>query len=246
MTPVYSPAIGVWTTPDGHTATFEYRQDTSDWNTISSVMAPHDEYRVPSGVSGWALDIGAHLGAVTIALLLDNPELRVIAVEPVPDNARLARRNLELNGLTERCVVIEGAVGGPGDESVTVYYGYSGNETAEHHAFIGNSSLAYDNGGMLPHEERIYPAHTLSDLLRLTEYTRITWAKIDCEGGEWSFLQDPAVDLVDTWVGEWHPVRGKVRADIEPLLGKTHHLTFSIPDGVDYEIGPGEFRGIRR
>ena len=83
----YALALGPWTTPHGHPASFYYRAETNDWNTISSTMAPHDEYAIPSGLSGVAVDLGAYLGSVAIGLALDNPDLRVIAVEPVPPNA---------------------------------------------------------------------------------------------------------------------------------------------------------------
>lgn len=240
----YEPATGTWMTPHGHAVTLEYRLDTNDSNTISSCMGPNDEYGIPSGLRGCALDIGAYLGSVTIALLMDNPDLYVTAVEPVPDNVRLIRRNLELNGCADRCTVIEGAVGGPLDGPVTVWYGYSGNESAEHHAFVGNSSLAYDHGGFLPHKSVTYEPWFFSQLNQ--NFYPIRWAKIDAEGAEWEFLKDPAVEQVDYWVGEWHPVRGHVRADLIPLLGKTHDLTFSVPDGVDPEHGPGQFTATKR
>ena len=231
---MYAPAAAVFRTPRGNPATMHYRTDSSDWNTLYSALN-EDEYGLAGyALTGLALDIGAHIGAVTVALALDNPDLHVIAVEPVPDNARLLRENVVLNGLKDRVTVIEGAAG---SGEVTVWYGYRGSETAEHHAFIGNSSLAYDHGGENEHDEITYQGVTLSDLAD----GDVALLKIDNEGGEYDFLADPAVSRCERIVGEWHNVRGHVQTDIASLLGATHVVTFSGPVG-----GPGGFLAVRR
>lgn len=231
---MYELASGAWLTPHGHQVTLEYRRDTNDWNSISSTLAPHDEYHLPSGLSGNALDVGGYLGSVGIALALDNPDLQVVIVEPVPPNAELIRQNIRLNNLTDRVSLIEGAVGG-GAELIDVWYGYRGSESLEHHAFVGNSTLAYDHGGDAEHDTATYVAHGLA------EFTPISFLKIDCEGGEWEFLASPDLDQVETIVGEWHPVRGHTLADMRALLEATHDVTFDGP-----EEGPGGFRAVRR
>ncbi len=67
-----------------------YRTNTNDWNTIYASMV-EDEYRIKDfyPLSGVALDIGAYVGSVGIALAIDNPSLHVICVEPVPGNIEL-------------------------------------------------------------------------------------------------------------------------------------------------------------
>lgn len=241
---VYTPAIGVWRTPNGNQAVMHYRTDTNDWNVISSVMDPHDEYAIPTGLTGWAVDIGAHLGSVTIALAIDNPGLRVIAVEPVPPNAALLRQNVAANGLGDRVIVLENAAGIRGP--VDVWWGYRGSESAEHHAYIGNSSIAYDHGGSVDHETTIYPEPvTLSQLVAMAG--RIAWCKIDAEGAEWDVLRDPALRFVDHITGEYHPVHGRVRSDLAPLLDATHDVQYpDPPKGVDPEVGPGPFIAVVR
>ena len=234
MMKTYALAEAMFYTPRGQPARCRYRTDSSDWNTLFSALN-EDEYGLrPLTLTGLALDIGAHIGAVTLGLALDNPDLRVVAVEPVPDNARLLRENVVLNGLKDRVTVIEGAAG---RGTVTVWYGYRGSETAEHHAFIGNSSLAYDHGGENEHDEITYEGVTLSDLAA----GDVALLKIDNEGGEYVFLDDPAVGRCERIVGEWHNVRGHVQTDIASLLGATHVVTFSGPVG-----GPGGFLAVLR
>ena len=230
----YPPAVATFLTPRGAPVTMHYRTNSSDWNTLYSALN-EDEYGLRDRhLTGRALDIGAHIGGVTIGLAVDNPGLRVIAVEPVPDNARLLRENVAANGLADRVLVIEGAAG-HGD--VTVWYGYRGSETAEHHAFIGNSSLAYDNGGAGEHNEITYDGWSLSDLAD----DELSLVKIDNEGGEYDFLADAAVARCAVILGEWHNVRGHVQSDIADILAPTHDVTFSGPIG-----GPGGFVAVRR
>ena len=231
----YPAAVGEFRAPRGHPATMHYRAGTSDWNTLFSALN-EDEYGLRGlHLAGRALDIGAHIGAVAIGLALDNPALAVTAIEPVPDNVRLLRANVEANDLASRVTVIEGAAG---HGEITVWYGYRGTEIAEHHAFIGNSSLAYDHGGALDHDEITYPGFSLSELV---DGGQLALLKIDDEGGEYDFLADPAVGLVQVIVGEWHNVRGHVQSDIAGLLSATHEVTFSGPAD-----GPGGFRAVRR
>lgn len=226
---MYAPAVAQWYTPGGNVASFAYREDTNDWNTLSATMG--DEYALPRNMTGTALDVGGYLGSVGIGLALDNPELRVVIVEPVPPNADLIAENIERNGVSERVTLIRGAVGKDG-EQVDVWYGYRGNESALHHAFVGNSSIAYDNGGELEHETVTYTA------LGLASFGALDFLKIDCEGGEWAFLAGGAdVGMI---VGEAHAVRGHKGRDIIGLL-PDHDVSLT----GDTE-GTCEFRAVRR
>jgi FkbM family methyltransferase len=226
-----------WTTPKGHFARITYRLETSDWNTVSSVMRPHDEYALATlDLRGQAADIGAHIGSVTLALLLDNPELRVTAIEPVPDNVELLRLNLETNGVADRCTVIEAAVGS--GRKTTIRYGYTGSENATHHAFIGNTAIVYPvDGNELPHVERSVP------VLRLVDLGPLDFIKIDCEGGEWGFLKGTALAKVARIHGEAHPVLGHRAPDMATLLAQTHDVTFS---GANLDPGPCGFVAVAR
>lgn len=57
------------------------------------------------------IDVGAHIGLFTIPLLLANPNLRAVCIEPNPMNVMLLRKNIADNGLTDRVTVHECAVG---------------------------------------------------------------------------------------------------------------------------------------
>jgi FkbM family methyltransferase len=211
---VYSDLNGEWTTPAGAHARYTYRSDTADWNVLSSIHAPTDEYGIPTGLSGWAFDIGGYLGAVSIALALDNPGLSVLCVEPVPDNLRLIEANIAANGVSDRVFVLQGSAG----SDPVVRYGGTGNDPAEHHAFVGNTQFIVDG---VPHERVTLACYSLTALMETIP--TLAFLKIDCEGCEWSFLADPAIGRVERIVGEWHPPGSW--AELERLLEPTHVLT---------------------
>lgn len=234
---VYAIRDATFRTPNGNAVTMAFREGTSDWNTLTSCLT-EDEYGLRGRrLSGHCLDIGAHIGGVTLALLADFPDLVVTAVEPVAENVALLRRNVRDNGYAGRARIIHGLAGRDGRG--TIRWRFEGSENARHHAFIGNSTIARP---VERHVEQEVSSYSLSTLIgRAT----IALAKVDCEGGEYAFLADPAVAQVECFVGEWHPARPEggtgTRDDIVDLLGPTHRITFSGPSE-----GPGGFLAERR
>ena len=233
----YDVSPAEFRTPNGNPVSVYVREGTNDWNTAQSALN-EDEYGLAQmHLLGLALDIGAHIGTVSLALAVDNPELLVIALEPIPENADLLRRNVEANGVTDRVAIIEGMAGAWGWGQVS--YGFRNSETALHHAFIGNSAL----GQQGEHRTADVPSYDLNRLLSgVPWYFR--FAKIDCEGGEYDFLAASRDDLarVQEFRGEWHPLYGtRTRDDLRALLTETHEVTFTGP--IE---GPGGFRALRR
>jgi FkbM family methyltransferase len=55
------------------------------------------------------VDVGAHVGTTTIPALAHHGFARAVAIEPDPENVRLLRANLALNGLMDRVTVLEAA-----------------------------------------------------------------------------------------------------------------------------------------
>lgn len=219
-------------TPNGRAAVMHIREGTNDWNTCQGAMN-EDEYGLRGRtLSGLALDIGAHFGAVTIGMLLDNPDLFVEAVEPIPGNIDLLIKNADINGVGARLIIHEAAAGD--GAPVTIRYAYEDNENDLHHAYIGNSGLVEDPTRV--HQEANVP--TLTPF----SWPGAAFVKIDCEGGEWPFFSAGGMlpVLYPEIVGEWHNVEGHKRADLAPLL-PGYDLTFTGP--VD---GPGGFRAVAK
>ena len=146
-----------------------------------------------------AVDIGAHVGVVSIYLALRYPDIRIVAVEPIPENLTLLRHNLKVNGVEDRVMVVPKAITSDGRD-VVLCGDLSFNS--------GGSSLV-EKGGEAT--KWTVSSLTLEDLF--TEYgiTRCKVLKIDCEGAEYEVLRasEQLLDQVDYLVGEFHDVEGQ-------------------------------------
>lgn len=233
--------------PRQQVAKIVIRPDTNDAATLHSTFwAPgdqlHDEYGLASvhlGPDDWALDIGAHIGSVALALAMDNPDARVIAVEAVPDNVDMIRLNVAAIGAEARVHVVGEAVGADGQESATIHFGYYDlpDIPAEHAVqvrFIGNLFREHGPRGT----DLTVPVVSLTDLLARFDVAEVALTKIDCEGGEWAFLASPSISRLRTIVGEWHD---RPASALVALLSATHDVTVLTDDG-----GIGMFRAERR
>lgn len=246
--PTYDKASHVFATPRGNSAMMFFRKNTNDWNTIYASMT-EDEYglaKLPV-LTGVAIDIGAYVGSVGIALALDNHGLKVVCVEPVQENVDLIQRNIVANGLTDRVICLSAAAGGLGDRETTVDWGYIGEPHLEHHAFVGNTTLVYEYGSnpTYSHQETVAECYSLTDLLNC--YSRdggFSLLKIDCEGCEWRVLADPATDGINIIAGEWHNMKVSGQQpghDALRALLPNHNVTFTGP-----ELGPGGFTAVHK
>ena len=226
-------------TPHGRPAKFKCRNGTSDLATVGASNRLWgnlvDEYHIPEGLTGWALDVGAHIGSVTVPLLMDNPDLRVVAIEAVPDNVTLLSENLNLNGVYDRCVILAGAAW-PGSGTIDVEYGYTGSELAETHAYIGSVTPWLDAPG--EKQTATVPRYSLIDALALTD-GGFVWVKSDCEGCEHAFFRGPGLRKVGRIEGEWHERDGTPES-FAKQLAKTHDVSW------EQGIGGGPFRAVPR
>jgi FkbM family methyltransferase len=91
-------------------STIVYRRNRGDIQTLREVWLDRC-YRIPAGVrTERVLDLGANIGLASVWLAGRYPVEHLLAVEPDPDNAALARLNLAANGV--RGTVVEAAVSG--------------------------------------------------------------------------------------------------------------------------------------
>lgn len=203
-------------TPKGNPVSLWVREGTNDADICRSVL-DEDEYHLADlTLTRWCWDVGAHIGAVAVAILADNPEASVVAVEPVAENLALLERNTA--SYFARVVAIDAAAAGPGAAKIEIGVRYRGNEAADRHTWIANQPMA---AGTLS-EVRTVRALTEAHPLPVPELL-----VIDCEGCEYEFLRNPWVSEVPLVIGEYH-------WGAEPIthLLPNHMITFSGDDGV--------------
>lgn len=162
------------------------------------------------------VDLGAHVGGVTLAWLARFPGSTLTAFEPNRQSVDLLRRTLSANGLEERCTLIEAAAGtAPGSaamegSSVLSHVVRPGEGTPEHVAAFA-ASFAADR-------------HEITVVDAFAQLADADLVKLDIEGGEWALLTDPrfASCAISAVVLEYHELGapgGRAREAMLELLG---------------------------
>jgi FkbM family methyltransferase len=104
--------------------TKQYEYDSS----IRAVQFLKDRGFIPTGNVSM-LDVGANIGVISIGLILADEVDRAVAIEPEPRNFGLLRTNIEQNGLSERILGLQMAVG---DKASTLSMELSPNNRGDH------------------------------------------------------------------------------------------------------------------
>jgi FkbM family methyltransferase len=212
---IEAPEVREFANPSGRVAHMSLRPGTNDHNTIASCMTS-DEYRLASLPSvGVAVDVGAYTGGVTVALAMLG--WRVIAVEALSENVVLLRENVERNVKEPGSVtILHSAAAKSGKKSAAVHWNFSGDESGQHHRFVGNAQWLGVTGG----EMETVPTVTLAKLVEIAG-GHIDFLKADCEGCEYGLFDSPALEDVTLIHGEYHS--GAQR--LQDLLSPTHDVT---------------------
>lgn len=163
-----------------------YRLNKGDLHSIREVWFD-EAYRLPfEDPSGTLLDLGANIGLTSVWLAKKYSFNRVIAVEPDPSNASLARRNLNLNGINGE--VLEAAIGP--------------REGVARFALNQSSNL-----GKLSEDGIPVKMITVAAILEKSACSRLGLVKIDIEGGEQELFDGPTdwLKSADSIIAEFHP-----------------------------------------
>jgi FkbM family methyltransferase len=234
--------IGVHTAR-GNLVKMAYREGTSDLGTIGATFRLwgklEDEYDLaglPDDLSGTAIDIGAHIGTVALALLADHPRLRVIAVEPLAENVEMIAKSAAENGLADRLTILHAGISDSDTATVDWNWRATTNEGYwRTNRFIGNVMVPKEGEYEMAHDTAVVPGVSLKSLL---PKGRAVFLKIDCEGCEWVALKDPAVKRIDRIAGEYHGFPGP--DGLNEYLGATHTIDIR-PEGAC-----GMFTAVRK
>ena len=147
-----------------------YRLNRGDMQSIREVWL-QQAYQLPSSEKRKVLvDLGAHIGLASLWLAREYGFQRIICVEPVQSNARLAMLNLKSNGI--QAEIIEAAVG-----------------TLDGKAHFAENAVS--NMGRISETGREVQMVCMASLLRkLPQDQMVDLLKIDIEGGEQTLLTE--------------------------------------------------------
>mmetsp|Transcript_87288 Transcript_87288/g.271129 ORF Transcript_87288/g.271129 Transcript_87288/m.271129 type:complete len:370 (+) Transcript_87288:77-1186(+) len=159
-------------------------------NLVQSLQEYFETFRDYLAQAGTAeemvfLDIGASVGIFAVALALEFPAARILAVEPAPQNYRYLLWNIRENNLTGRVWAVNAAMKGPGGPDVLPLQ----------YSPIWPISTMYcpmDKDSECEFYSYSVPALDFAALLKLLGLKHLTWLKVDCEGCEWHLAADPA------------------------------------------------------
>jgi len=222
--------------------TFNTRAKRCDGDTIRSCFS--EEYKLSNEDdfpdNGVVIDIGGFIGGYTCWAQhkWGSKGCKVLTVEPLPENIGFISQNIERNGWASRVHVIQGAAGfaeqpeGVPNGMVRIYYpdpAKANEESIFNHQFIGsaaNLELARDYFVDVP---RISLKYLLSQAKEKFGQDTIYCLKMDCEGGEYDFMDaaDPEDLKKVKWIiGEYHGTKNQ-KTD-EELVAKVKPLGFEI------------------
>jgi FkbM family methyltransferase len=160
----------------GHVANL--RRQTTDGDVFWEVFVK-GAYRLPSPSTSdrdplTILDLGANAGLTSLYFLMRFPAARIIAVEPDPDNAAMARLNV--SPYADRAMVLNAAVSSE-DGLVRVCMGEYG---------TGKSAMSVRP--TVAGDAEAVEALSMKTLMNRFDIARIDILKVDVEGAETSLL----------------------------------------------------------
>jgi FkbM family methyltransferase len=193
-----------------------YRLNRGDVRAIAEIWMS-EAYRLPFEIRPHnIIDLGANIGVASVWLVRRYGGAKLVAVEPVSENAQLARLNFERNGITAE--VIEAAVG---PRTGTAHFELSSNSTLGR---LGAEGI----------EVQLVTPQALIDRFPAPE--RIDLVKVDVEGAEQELFKADLewLERVDCLVIELHADR----VDRSGIIATLRSRGFSYaPIGEDNKYG---------
>lgn len=214
------------------------RPNSVDWNMCQSVMK-EDAYRLslfPLKNGMTAIDLGAHIG--TVSIMLASYGLNVYAVEPLPENVDLLNKNIIVNGLQNKIKVYPYAVASKSNHVMQIGY-----QVEDVHKFIGvpivsDAMLKYRSG--CSHFVGVKTI-TLEDIFIENNIDRCNFMKVDIEGGEWDVFKhvpEQILEKIDVIVGELHAVDKVVdHSSLLPYLKGYFNDASMVYQALDNSVG---------
>ena len=158
------------------------------------------------------VDVGAHIGGVSIILATLHPQTRIIAFEPAASNYASFCDNLNANRITNVTAVKRAVMGEPGELTLT----WAPHATAGSVVGLPDSArLARERDGW---KSETVACVTLDDIFAEHKIDRCSWLKLDCESAEWEILAKSSVlNRVDRMAVELHIPASRQKDGVDAL-----------------------------
>jgi FkbM family methyltransferase len=178
-----------------------------------------------------AVDVGAHIGGVSIILATLNPKIRIIAIEASSRNFATLTANLKENGIRNVTAVHQAVMGERGELTLT----WAAHATSG--AVVGlpdGSRRAREAGGW---SSETVQCVTLDDVFETHGIDRCSWLKLDCESAEWGIMANTGVlDRVDRVSLELHLPASRQSESAETLTREFVALANRVPHPPKLDI----------
>ncbi len=202
-----------------------YREGTDDGGSLISCLE-QDEYKLRihgmrQGYTG--IDLGAHIGSATLAML--SLGMKTYSIELIPENFNLLEENIKINNFQDRSVIYCKSISNKTGNIEVGYYTSDNTEHGKIHKYVG-STIPQSRATSLFTEGRSFYSETISleDIFIENNIERCHFLKVDCEGAEWKTFEDVPHEIlqrIDIVSGELHTLdKNKIvsHGDLLPLL----------------------------
>ena len=141
------------------------------------------------------IDIGAHVGMISILYAKLYPTLQVYAFEPIPDNYKALLKNIEINNV-RNITAINKAVTKDG-RKLNMIINFGDN--------TGGATHCLQNMKLPGHQNYTVESTTLNQIFNTHKIKACKILKIDCEGAEHEILLNTnLLDKIEYLMGEFH------------------------------------------
>lgn len=152
-------------------------RDEADQSVVGEIFR-HHEYRTVDKIIKLAsdpiIDIGAHAGFFSLYVRSLNPSVRIVAVEPEPENIKQLKNHISLNQI----------------KNIEIYEGAVAADSGRRHLQISkdNHNHKLCQRGQEIDKSIIVSSWSLSEILKRSIINKVSLVKIDVEGGEYEIF----------------------------------------------------------
>jgi FkbM family methyltransferase len=210
--------------------TYNIHTNTSDVRILNELwnVGIYDRLKTFVGENGTVIDIGGHVGVLSVKAAMWGANVKVYPYEPMPQNFDLLTSNIAVNNLQNRVKPTQAAVADQ-EGSLNLY--------VKHHDSGGGSLYKKDNAadGFVITVKTV----TLESIFKTHNIEVCDFMKVDCEGGEVPILTKAPRELfkrIRSLSIEWHNDLSPIpRAEFTKFLEDLgYKVDFDEPTGTIY------------